>query len=100
MARIANSITHDYERLAGDIAEQQKKYDCIYSHEEIEHYLDQMDMAIQSLHVARFRLSHMLRTGSDTDFIYDICPEVVVKMRARILEEEDEQENEEETNDD
>lgn len=99
MARIANSITHDYERLAGDVAEQQKKYDCIYSHEEIEHYLDQMDIAIQSLHAARFRLSHMLRTGSDTDFIYDIRPETVVKMRARILEE-DEQESEEETNDD
>lgn len=94
MARIANSITQDYERLAGDIAEQQKKYDCIYSHEEIEHYLDQMDMAIQSLHVARFRLSHMLRTGGDTDFIYDIHPEMVVKMRARIMEE-DEEENEE-----
>ena len=94
MARIANSITHDYERLAGDLAEQQKKYDCIYSHEEIEHYLDQMDMAIQSLHAARFRLSHMLRTGNDTDFIYDIRPETVVKMRARIMEE-DEEENEE-----
>ena len=94
MARIANSITHDYERLAEDVVEQQKKYDCIYSHEEIEHYLDQMDMAIQSLHVARFRLSHMLRTGGDTDFIYDIHPEMVVKMRARIMEE-DEEENEE-----
>lgn len=94
MARIANSITHDYERLAEDVVEQQKKYDCIYSHEEIEHYLDQMDMAIQSLHVARFRLSHMLRAGSDTDFIYDIRPETVVKMRARIIEEDGE-ENEE-----
>ncbi len=94
MARIANSITHDYERLAEDVVEQQKKYDCIYSHEEIEHYLDQMDMAIQSLHVARFRLSHMLRAGSDTDFIYDIRPETVVKMRARIVEEDGE-ENEE-----
>lgn len=94
MARIANSITHDYERLAGDIAEQQKKYDCIYSHEEIEHYLDQIDMVIQSLHVARFRLSHMLRAGGDTDFIYDIRPASVVKMRARIMEE-DEEENEE-----
>ena len=94
MARIANSITHDYERLAEDVVEQQKKYDCIYSHEEIEHYLDQMDMAIQSLHVARFRLSHMLRTGSDTDFIYDIRPETVVKMRARIIED-GEEENEE-----
>lgn len=94
MARIANSITHDYERLAGDIAEQQKKYDCIYSHKEIEHYLDQMDMAIQSLHVARFRLSHMLRTGGDTDFIYDIRPETVVKMRARIVEENEEDEEE------
>lgn len=92
MARIANSITHDYERLAGDLAEQQKKYDCIYSQEEIEHYLDQMDMAIQSLHVARFRLSHMLQAGGDTDFIYDIHPEMVVKMRARIIEDDEENE--------
>ena len=34
----------------------------------------------------------MLRAGSDTDFIYDIRPETVVKMRARIIEDDEENE--------
>lgn len=93
-ARLANSIITDYERLAGDIAEQQEKYSYIYNQNEIIHYLEQMDVAIQILHTARFRLFHMLHRGNDNDFIYDIRPDSVVKMQGRVVyEDEDEKED-------